>query len=578
MAFKAAAAAQKFKAGRDKFLEKKHLSLSTPQHKKWGVLSTAVRLNHLNPKKVDAKRILQAGSEKDVHPKPGVIGQPCEAPVREDDAPDDEPQMTIRTMRTSKRDPDSVLLDDELDDFIAQESMWIKEARTSERQTWTWRTQISWICSRIVRCWVFDAISLCVVIANAVQVGAEIQLSLQDETSPVLIAFEHIFLVWYLTEFGIWVGAIGSAWMKSMWLRVDFVFCVLGVLFGWIIAPILDAVGSKAIDPGVLVLFTRMLRLLRLGRTLRLLWKFKELLRMVSGISSSINMMLTTVGMLFVMLYFFSCFSLEFITNSSVVKKDSAFKSIVDEYYSDLWISMMSLFQYMGMDSAASQYFYLVKRAWYLMAMYVLLILLVHVILMNLVSAIMIEATLDQKSDREEETAERERNARRKIVSELGELCQSLDADQSGFLSFDELHGAVGSKAFLDLCDRVDIVEPTDVLKILDVTEGDDIQIRDFINDLMALSDMKCPGVYFEIDKRFSKMEIRIRRLDDELETMHDQLKKLLARREERLLKSQNEKSRDANMASQSDASSPVKKSKKKVRTKKTLAPGVDPE
>eukprot|EP00930_Biecheleria_cincta_P005227 TRINITY_DN106148_c0_g1_i1.p1 TRINITY_DN106148_c0_g1~~TRINITY_DN106148_c0_g1_i1.p1 ORF type:complete len:580 (-),score=102.27 TRINITY_DN106148_c0_g1_i1:240-1979(-) len=578
MAFKAAAAAQKFKAGRDKFLERKRLRLLRPQNQKWGILSTAVRLNHLNPQKVDAKRILQAGSDQGVHLKPGVIGQPCKPSVREDDGPGCQHSKTIGTMRTSRPDSDSILLDDELDDIILRESLWTREADASEERTW--RSHISWICFRIIKNWRFDAVSLCVVIANAVQVGAEIQFSLQDETLTVLIVFEHLFLVWYITEFGIWVGAIGSAWMKSMWLKVDFVFCVLGVFFGWIVPPILEGLQSNLMDPGVLVLLTRMMRLLRLGRTLRLLWKFKGLLRLVSGMSSSLSTMLTTVLMLFLMLYFFSCFSVEFITNNSEVEKDAAFKARVDEYYPDLWISMMSLFQYMGMDSTSSQYFYLVKRAWYLMAMYTLLIILVHVILMDLVSAIMIEATLDQKSDREETQAEKEQQTRNKIVCKLEELCQRLDADQSGFLSFEELHGAVGSEAFLEMCDRVDIVEPTDVLKILDVTEGDDIKIKDFIDDLMVLSDLKCPGVYFEIDKRFSKMHLRLNRLEDELGSMHNQLSEVLVRREERLRQSQNEKSRDANMTSHSDEPSPAKKLKKKVRLsseKNTLAPGVDP-
>ena len=140
-----------------------------------------------------------------------------------------------------------------------------------------------------------------------------------------------------------------------------------------------------------------------LVRTVRLFAQFKVLWMLVRGLLGSINTICFTFIILFLLVYVFACVAIELITKAPLRGNDSEFDMLVDLYFKDMWTSMMTLTQFVNLDSIGGIYRAIIP---YNLFVYTFLfsgfILIVSVALMNLVTAVIVEGALEQAiSDKE---------------------------------------------------------------------------------------------------------------------------------------------------------------------------------
>merc|ERR1712107_530308 len=127
---------------------------------------------------------------------------------------------------------------------------------------------------------------------------------------------------------------------------------------------------------------------------------------------------------------------------------------------------MLTLTMFMFLDNAALIYIPLLKEKPELAIYFFLFILLGSISLMNLVTAIMVESSLRQAKDDQEEQKSLEAAKRKQMEPFLMELFHTVDVDDSKELELTELLGApdVVKEQLLRICNMDDLREVFEML------------------------------------------------------------------------------------------------------------------
>merc|ERR1711988_449536 len=101
-------------------------------------------------------------------------------------------------------------------------------------------------------------------------------------------------------------------------------------------------------------------------------------------------MMGYTTSMLFLVIYAFSCLGLELIRNHAAVGNNEDFTRIVDLHFCNIPRIMLTLMQFVAMDSVAAIYTPLIIEDGLLTIYFFAVILTVAIVLMNIVTAVIV--------------------------------------------------------------------------------------------------------------------------------------------------------------------------------------------
>merc|ERR1719379_2531989 len=124
------------------------------------------------------------------------------------------------------------------------------------------------------------------------------------------------------------------------------------------VTPLLESLGAGIQDDTTnqileSILVLKVLRLFRLARALRLFAIFKDLWMLVRGLLSSGLTLFYSFVILLVIHYMFACLAVELLTKHKLTSTDSEWAAIVQEYFKDLYTSMLTLLQFTTFDSVA---------------------------------------------------------------------------------------------------------------------------------------------------------------------------------------------------------------------------------
>merc|ERR1740129_1806291 len=343
-----------------------------------------------------------------------------------------------------------------------------------------------------------------IICLNAITIGVEQSLALEGKDTTVIEVIESIFLCIYIAELSTWFLGHGMRCLYCNWVKLDCFFVALGVLTTWLVP--LCMTGSDASSLGTLTVL-RTMRLLRLARAVRMLYKFKELWILVSGFMASGSTMFYTMVLVTVILYCFSCLGIELITNNPIRSEDGGFDAIADQYFSSLPVTMLSLVQFLSMDSVAGMYTPLIRADGKLVIYFSMLVLIVSIVMMNLITAVIVETALDNtsKSLAEKEAVERDR--RKQVVKEVREMLNDVDEDKSGKVSRQELYAA--PRAVKDeICKMMQVEELDDAIEELGGMNHDDcISIDDFCTGVVEAAVYDGPIEMHRVIKHTSIMK-----------------------------------------------------------------------
>ncbi|CAE7473731.1 Scn5a, partial [Symbiodinium necroappetens] len=261
--------------------------------------------------------------------------------------------------------------------------------------------RIRYWCYRVASKKIFDYIMGVIILANAVSVGLEVQYSLQSgEDTGWMYWLDFAFVMIYILEFLVRLLAWGlHKCFTDPWCLLDFSLVCVGVL-----SLIAQPLGLQVKELESL-LVVRSLRLVRLIRALRLLKQFRTVWRLVNGLLTSANAMVSTLVLVVLTLYIAACLGIEIITKDtdSCLAKDlnqqnTETGDIVVKYFGTLPSTLLTLASFVTLDSVAPIYFPLILHKPLLGLYFFFIILFVSIALMNLVTAVLVEGALENAS------------------------------------------------------------------------------------------------------------------------------------------------------------------------------------
>jgi len=319
------------------------------------------------------------------------------------------------------------------------------------------------------------------------------------------------------------VFAHGRACLSNGWVRFDISLLALGLVSSWIIEPIATASleGGEMQDTAELLLFLRMLRLARLARAVRLIVQFRSLWKMIRGLLSSAGTMLYTFLIVTVMLYIFSCAAMELITKNRRSDPqdemyDQVWADLVAEFYPDILNTMLTLVQFVVLDSIRDQYVPLVKRDPILLFFFVTVILVVSISMMNLVTAVIVEVSLEQaKQDQANQCLEQVTL----ILPKLQDIFHRMDRNGTGTISMRNITNA-DPDTLKDLMKLMHVDKLEDLFDMVDVDCVGEVPIDEFLNVVARAVTTAAPVEFIQLTKQLSSSREDIKDIQKQLRTL----------------------------------------------------------
>jgi len=358
---------------------------------------------------------------------------------------------------------------------------------------------------------------------NSVTIGVEQHLRMFDENPEdnifvyVIGILEMSFLIIYTFELLSRFFAQGQVALSDNWVRFD----TLLVVSGWF-TTLLDAfeTGMEGAD---LVLVLRTARLARLARTVRLLVRFKALWMLVRGLFSSAGTMLYTLLLLVIILYIFSCVGIELITKSKLNDPehelfDLEYHRIADIYFPDLFVTMLTLVQFVCLDSIGAIYRTLIKSdPIYLIPYFITIILVVPIVLMNLVTAVIVNGAIDQALQDKDAQKIHEAQKQKKLFKQLRDVFRKLDDDGSGEVSLDEIQ-QITEQDKLILQDLTGVSDPEQIFNALDVDGSGTLEVEEFCDGIWVMIQSTVSPEVQRMEKQVNLIYKSMHARDDEFQ------------------------------------------------------------
>lgn len=326
-----------------------------------------------------------------------------------------------------------------------------------------------------------------VIVMNSICLAAQTELSLPGRSGApaALEVLENIFLSFYVAEAALNLVARGKECFVDPWFCFDFMLVLSGVSYQWCIRFM---TGNSQGGVWQQILVVRTLRLLRLLRALRLVPKLKVVWRLIYGLLTSTGTIFSTLALIILILFMFSCVGMELISKSQNLRSNPELEQLIDAQFSGLFSTMVTLLQFVTVDSVSGIYLPFVKESPVLLLYFLPIILIVSIALMNMVTAVLVEgATSQANNDRDE----RRRFLTSRIATQLPmyrKLFRKLDNDGTKSVTVRELQA-------LNMNDLPDPLRQTiqnfrlesmgELFELLDGDMSGDIDESEFVDGLL---------------------------------------------------------------------------------------------
>ncbi|OLP77097.1 Voltage-dependent N-type calcium channel subunit alpha-1B [Symbiodinium microadriaticum] len=337
----------------------------------------------------------------------------------------------------------------------------------------------------------FDSAVGVVIIANAVTIGLETHYaSLECAAGPScesiriptwLSVVDNVFFAIYVLEFGLRYYVYGWTVIKSNWIKFD-IFLIVSSTIDLILRPI--QFDSELLDQMMVV---RMLRLARLARAVRLMVQFQTLWQLVQGLMHSLTTLLWTFLLIMILMYVFAILGMEVITIDTRSDPGTAYNTVAAANFRSFQDAILTLLQIFSLDSIGSIYRPLVNHRMFLFFYFIAAILVLAIALLNLVTAVMVNTSLDQASQDKEAKKAWEAAKRKKEVEQLKRLFGEFDEDGSGELTLEELASAP-EELLGDLKELSGIDDVEELFNLLDYDGGGAIDTNEFCEGVLKVA------------------------------------------------------------------------------------------
>jgi len=345
-------------------------------------------------------------------------------------------------------------------------------------------------CRRIVSTNRFDVVIGIVIALNAVTIGIETSFTRAGKPTPLVVhVLEFVFCGAYVAEVGMRFVGLGTAVLRSNWVKFDIFLVLCGLMD--LASYVATAGGSIAILDTVLLV--RVLRLARLARVLRLMIKFHTLWMLVQGLMNSLMTLVWTGLIICILLFIFSVLGLELLTPDASFSDE--YNRIAEEHFGSLFMAMTTLLQGLTLDSFGAVYRPVMHARPFAVFYFVPFLLIVSIALMNLVTALMVNFSLEQASNDKQVHEEIAAERKAQLIRLLQEAFRELDVDGNGYITLEDMRAAPDDVREL-IFDIADLQESNDtdvirIFKTLDYDCSGTVEISEFCEGLMKFQEGK---------------------------------------------------------------------------------------
>eukprot|EP00929_Paragymnodinium_shiwhaense_P103750 TRINITY_DN67472_c0_g1_i1.p1 TRINITY_DN67472_c0_g1~~TRINITY_DN67472_c0_g1_i1.p1 ORF type:complete len:663 (+),score=138.58 TRINITY_DN67472_c0_g1_i1:137-2125(+) len=403
----------------------------------------------------------------------------------------------------------------------------------TERSTNSYVAGVQWIqreAGAIARSRIFETIVAIVISVNGLTIGLGIHLTTQaaDFSAPAWIEqLEYIFLAFYMFEVGLYFVAKGFSAFKQTRMFVDCFFVVVGL-----VGVVGELILSDPKDDGDVgwLMTLRMMRILRLVRPLRIVVKFKPLVLLVSGFMGSTRTVLWIFFLLVATLYGAACMGVELIWKSAYgptadkrLAETDEYVAMIDAKFNSLPLMMLSLLQFLNMETTAEMYWPLTSNNPVLVIYFCALICLLPVCLMNVITGVVVEMAL-YNSGQDLDIARSFREHRKaEQVTRLHELFVELDTDHTGSVDLKELKGA-SPHALQLLRELVEVEQPSEIFSMLNLNPDETMRRDELCERVLHVANYVGPSAMLRIEQEVESLAERLLRLEHRMSELVNQV------------------------------------------------------
>jgi len=317
--------------------------------------------------------------------------------------------------------------------------------------------------------------------------------------------------------------------------HLDIFLVTLSVLATWILGSFVKVELLRKLT------VLRTLRLVRLAAAVRFRPEFKDMWALLKGLYESVETLFWTYVMIGCVLYFFA------IMATSLIGKQQAFAGEGDldcpegdfpeEYlteciarrnFGNVLLSMLSLFQIMTLDSWSAMIRPLMKVHWWVVLFFILFISVAVFVLMNLVTAIIVEhAFSNGKADEQDRAARLEREKEQEL-EELRYFFEVIDEDRSGKLTQSEFFGAAKQPKVRQKLRALDIM-PKDMSELWDILDDGDgeLDVEEFVNGIRRLRGEARAKDILRLQKELRVLEDSVNSIEESMDVSKERMSKI---------------------------------------------------
>lgn len=245
--------------------------------------------------------------------------------------------------------------------------------------------------------------------------------------------------------------------------------------------------------------------------------------RLVYGLLTSFNIMASTLAMLVLTIYIFACFAMEVIAKDSTLVQDPMTSEVVEIHFSTLYRCMVTLSQFIAMDSVAAVYMPLVIQKPLLVFFFGALIMIMSLCLMNLVTAVLVDKSLECSAMFKEEDQQILRKQVKSTLPSLIALFRKLDVDRTGDVTLAEIRELSQEDALPPkLLEKAAVENMSELFELLDVDGTGSLTQEEFLEGVLSISVMDIPVSTMQIMKHLRLMRKSIQEVGEKVAHIYE--------------------------------------------------------